>query len=159
MSGMAMTPRWTHVALPSADLDESIDFYTTFTPLVVLETREDDGGRSAWLCHRGPTDDPFVLVLVMFSNRAGEKQPMLAPFAHLGFEMPSKSDVDDLAARAKGAGCLIAEPRELPAPIGYICALSDPDGNVVEISFGQGVYEAVQTKWGKREPREPILKQ
>ena len=37
----------------------------------------------------------------------------------------------------------------MPAPIGYICAISDPDGNVIEISHNQGVYAKVQEVWGR----------
>ena len=40
------------------------------------------------------------------------------------------------------------EPQQLPPPIGYVCALNDPDGNVVEFSFDQGVYEKVREVWG-----------
>jgi hypothetical protein len=32
--------------------------------------------------------------------------------------------------------------------VGYICALKDPDGNVVEISHDQQVYNSVQRIWG-----------
>jgi hypothetical protein len=36
----------------------------------------------------------------------------------------------------------------MPDPIGYICALTDPDGNVIEISHGQGVYAKAKEVWG-----------
>ena len=45
------TARWTHIALPSSDLDASITWYETFTPLVLLDRREDADGQSAWLSH------------------------------------------------------------------------------------------------------------
>jgi len=146
------SPRWTHIALPSGDLDKSIEFYEAFTPLVLLEAHADDDGRSAWLSHRGQVDDPFVLVLVMFNAAAGSAHPIMAPFAHIGIEVPERDDVDAIAERARAAGCLSWEPRDMPAPVGYICALSDPDGNVIEISHNQGVYETVQRVWG--EPTE-----
>ena len=38
--------------------------------------------------------------------------------------------------------------RDMPAPIGYVCALTDPDGNVIEISHNQGVYDKVDEVWG-----------
>ncbi len=139
-------PRWTHVALPSGDLEASIAFYSEFTPLVVLERFSDAAGRSAWLCDgdaaRLGTEYPFVLVLVDFRAASGTSQPVLAPFAHLGIEVPRRSDVEEIAARAEAAGCLLSGPRQLPPPVGYVCMLSDPDGNVVEISFDQGVYAA-----------------
>ncbi len=146
--GHLTTARWTHIALPSSDLDKSIEFYTTYAPLVLLEARQDSEGRTAWLSHDGQVENPFVLVLVMFFKDQGRPQPTMAPFAHIGVEVPDRSDVDDIAQRATEAGCLKWEPRDLPPPVGYVCALSDPDGNVLEISHNQDVYESVQRKWG-----------
>lgn len=142
------TPRWTHIALPSSDLDASIAWYERFTPLVLLDRREDADGQSAWLCHEGQVENPFVLVLVMFWRDKGNRQPIMAPFAHIGIEVPRRQDVIDIAERAREAGCLTWEPQDMPPPIGFICAITDPDGNVIEISHDQGVYAKVQEVWG-----------
>lgn len=142
------TPRWTHVALPTGDLDRAVEFYTTMTPLVVVSTHQDADGRNAWLSNKGQVETPFVLVLVEFAADRGRPQPQLTPFAHLGMEMPSREDVDRVAEEARRRGCLHWEPRQLPPPVGYVCALTDPDGNVVEISYDQRVFEEVRTLWG-----------
>jgi len=141
-------PRWTHIALPSGDLDASVAWYTEFTPLVVLDRREDADGQAAWLCHEGQVDNPFVLVLVMFWKDRGKPAPVMTPFAHIGIEVPARADVDALADRARAAGCLTWEPTDLAPPIGYVCAIADPDGNVIEISHNQGVYAKVREVWG-----------
>ena len=146
------SPRWTHIALPSSDLDASIAFYERYTPLRVLSRREDADGQAAWLAHEGQIDNPFVLVLVMFWKAKGNPQPTMAPFAHIGIEMPERADVDLVADLGREAGCLTWEPTDMPDPIGYICALTDPDGNVVEISHNQGVYDTVQRVWGTSAP-------
>ncbi|HEX8804462.1 MAG TPA: VOC family protein [Acidimicrobiales bacterium] len=145
---MLTTPRWTHVALPAADLDASVDWYARYTPLVVLDRRQDADGQTAWLSHEGPAEHPFVLVLVMFTADRGRRQPQLGPFAHLGIEVPARTEVDRLAALARAEGCLHWEPVDLPPPVGYACALTDPDGNVVEISHDQGVYAKAAEVWG-----------
>lgn len=142
------SPRWTHIALPSSDIDRSIQWYTCYTPLVVLARREDDAGRNVWLSHEGQVDSPFVLVLAMSYLTAGTPQPVMAPFAHIGIEVPRRSDVDEIAARARSEGCLRWEPADLPPPVGYVCAVSDPDGNIIEISHDQGIYAKVQEVWG-----------
>ena len=147
MGGPA-TPRWTHIALPASDLDASITWYERFTPLRLLARREDLDGQSAWLAHEGQVDNPFVLVLVMFFRNQGHPQPIMAPFAHIGIEMPERADVEATAAVAREAGCLTCEPTDMPDPVGYICAITDPDGNVIEISHNQGVYDTVQQVWG-----------
>ncbi|MFI0423077.1 glyoxalase [Spongiactinospora gelatinilytica] len=141
--------RWTHVALPTSDLDKAIEFYTTLTPLVVVSTHEDKDGRNAWLSNDKQVETPFVLVLVEFAKDKGKKQPQLTPFAHLGIEVPNREDVDAIAAKGREMGCLHWEPMQIPPPVGYVCALTDPDGNVIEISHDQKVYEEVRTLWGE----------
>ena len=62
---------------------------------------------------------------------------MLAPFAHIGIELPHHADIEAVAARAEPAGCLAMAPTEMPPPIGYICMLRDPDGSRADMgSFG-----------------------
>jgi catechol 2,3-dioxygenase-like lactoylglutathione lyase family enzyme len=149
MAPAALTrPRWTHIALPSSDIEKSVAWYEKYTPLVVLDRREDADGKNAWLAHEGQVENPFVLVLVMFYKDQGRPQPQLAPFAHIGIEVPERADVDRIAAMAEADGCLTWSPRDMPAPIGYICAIGDPDGNVIEISHDQGVYAKVEEVWG-----------
>jgi len=141
--------RWTHIALPCTDMDATITWYETFTPLRLLDRREDADGEGAWLGHPDQGDKPFILVLVSFiRDKDKGPQPIMAPFAHIGIEMPTKQMVDDVAARGKEAGCLSWPPQQMPEPIGYICALTDPDGNMIEFSYDQGVYEKAQEVWG-----------
>ena len=150
MTGPAAS-RWTHIALPSSDLDASIAWYERFTPLRQLDRRADADGQSAWLAHPGQAENPFVLVLVMFFRNQGTRQPIMAPFAHIGIEVPTRAEVERMAEEGRAAGCLSWEPTDMPPPVGYICALTDPDGNVIEISHDQGVYDAVQRMWGAKQ--------
>jgi lactoylglutathione lyase len=139
--------RWTHLALPVGDLDASIAWYLRFTPLEVLQRRADDAGESVWLGEPARRDDPFVLVLVSYRADSGPGAT-LAPFAHLGIELESRAAVDRVARLAADDGCLVWEPQQLPAPVGYVCAAADPDGNVVEFSFDQGVAAQARAVWG-----------
>ena len=140
--------RWTHIALPCGDLDASIEFYTTLTPLVVVERFADEQGESAWLSNDRQVETPFVLVLVSFDEDKGKQLGLLRPFAHIGIEVPNRADVDAIADKARQAGNLHWEPRQMPPHVGYICALTDPDGNVVEISHDQKVFASVRARWG-----------
>jgi lactoylglutathione lyase len=140
--------RLTHLALPASDIDRAIAWYEEFTPLRLLDRREDPAGASCWLAAPEATDRPFVLVLASYPAFREKPRATLKPFAHLGIELPERADVDAVAARAEQAGCLAWPVRDLPDPIGYVCAVADPDGNLVEFSHNQGVYDAIERRWG-----------
>ena len=42
-----------------------------------------------------------------------------------------------MAERGRAEDCLAWEPKAFPYPVGYRCALKDPDGYVIEFSYGQ----------------------
>ena len=143
--------RWTHIALPSSDIEKSIAWYQKHTPLRLLDQREDADGFGAWLGHPDNGDKPFILVLVSFHKDAGKgPQPIMAPFAHIGIEVTSREEIDSIAKTADAEGCLMWPATQMPPPIGYICALKDPDGNVIEFSYDQGVYAKAQEVWGAK---------
>ena len=153
---MLTQPRWTHVAIPVSNLERAIEFYTTLTPLVVVARNEDENGRGAWLSNDKQVEDPFVLVIAefipevaaRFGREPGVPQATLAPFAHIGIELPNKEDVDAMADRAREMGVLMWEPTQMAAHIGYICAAKDPDGNVIEFSWNQKVFSTIRELWG-----------
>jgi lactoylglutathione lyase len=148
-------PTWTHIALCAKDVDASIAWYERFTHLRLLSRSEDKVGKSAWLGDSEQADSPFVLVLGQFFEGfdpfAPAVHPPMAPFAHIGIELASKEEVDEIAARGKAEGCLTFGPQQMPKHIGYICFLADPDGNTVEYSYDQGVYQTAREVWGKVE--------
>lgn len=145
-------PRWTHVALRVGDIDESIAWYEEMTPLELLDRRSDEFGFGAWLGQPGSPDQPFILVLAQFlpDSDPYRDSPLatLNPFAHLGIELPRRGDVDAAATRAEAAGCLTMAPTDLPSPVGYVCMVTDPDGNLIEFSHDQGVYAKAREVWG-----------
>ncbi|MDB5453585.1 MAG: hypothetical protein JWO33_2163 [Caulobacteraceae bacterium] len=149
---------WTHIALPVKDIDASIAWYESFTHLRLLSRGEDKAGKNAWLGDSSQPDNPFVLVLGQFFAGFDPFAPAphhpMGPFAHIGIEVPTKEAVDEIAAKAKAVGSLALGPMQMPKQIGYICFLKDPDGNTVEYSFDQGVYEKAREVWGKK--AEPV---
>lgn len=147
--------RWTHLALLVKDIDASIAWYEEYTHLEELARNQDAMGRGAWMGDRTQADQPFILVMAEFFEGKDPFAPAehgkLAPFAHIGIEVTSREAVEKIAEKAKEAGCLALPPTQMPAPVGYICFLSDPDGNMVEFSFDQGVYETAREVWGKND--------
>jgi catechol 2,3-dioxygenase-like lactoylglutathione lyase family enzyme len=145
---MLNEPRFTHIALPVEDITTSVEWYERYTPLRLIDERRHVDGDAAWLCHPEPTDHPFIIVLVSLAKDRGEPHGQLGPFGHLGIELPTREAVDAMAMLGRADGCLAWEPAQNPAPVGYVCALSDPDGNVIEFSFDQGVYKKVREVLG-----------
>ena len=130
-----MASRLTHLALPCHDLDATIQWYEKYTPLRKTHHRQDSEGAVAWL---SPEESEIVLVFIQ-KNDTSEPIAVLTPLAHLGIALDSTDQVDQVAARGESDGCLAWEPRQESDPVGYICALSDPDGNLVEFSYGQEI--------------------
>ena len=145
-------PRWTHMALHVNDIEASIAWYEEHTHLRVLARNEDQTGKGVWLGDSAEAHTPFILVLAQFFEGkdpfAPAKHAVLAPFAHIGIEVPTKEMVDEYAATAREHGCLALGPQQLPDPVGYVCFIKDPDGNLVEFSYDQGVYEKAMEVWG-----------
>jgi len=74
----------------------------------------------------------------------------LNPYLELKLIVPTEQALDEIAARAKLADCLAMPPVRIPPPVGYVCMISDPDGNRIEISHNQQVYQKVQERWRQR---------
>ena len=144
---------WTHIALPVSDVDATVAWYEKHTHLRKLAGREDDDGKNAWLADPDERERAFVLVVGQFYEGkdpfAPQKHHPMGPFAHIGIEMPTKEAVDAVAALGKETDCLALGPMQFPKPdVGYICFLKDPDGNTIEFSYDQGVFETAKDKWG-----------
>ena len=140
--------RWTHVALPCHDLDESPAWYDRFTPLSVLDRRADAHGSAAWFGHADQPEHPFVLVLVCPLDTTGPAAAdagAVRPPGHRGAE-PEPRSTGSRQKRTR-PGAFVATDDHDP-PVGYVCALADPDGNLVEFSHDQGVYAKAREVWG-----------
>ena len=109
---------FTHVAFTVRCLASSIDFYTRYTAMTVIHQREPDlpsARKVAWL------DTP------------------LGPFGHLGVACATQAEIDEKVALARREGVLRREPEQLGDPVGYFAFFADPDGNTLELSWGQRV--------------------
>lgn len=130
---------FTHVALLVTDLDASIAFYARYADMEVVhrrgENRRGKGG-VAWISDR---TRPFVIVLI----EAGKPDTVLGPVAHLGVGCKSRDEVDRRCALARDNGVKVKGPEDWGPPVGYWAFLHDPDGHVLELSFGQEVALAV----------------
>ena len=138
----------THIALPVRDLDATLAFYERYTTLVNIHERNDPetGLRSVWLANqRDVTADAarFVIVLICgklptkITGDIKEEYGFLTSISHLGISLDSREAVDEIAAMAKQDGCLLLGPMYRNEVVGYICIVTDPDGNNLEFSVEQ----------------------
>jgi predicted lactoylglutathione lyase len=138
----------THIALPVRDLDATLAFFNKYTTLVNIHERIDpeSGLRSVWLANqRDVTDNAarFVVVLICgklptkITGDIKEEYGFLRSISHLGISLDSRDEVDQIAAMAKEDGCLLLGPMYRNEVVGYICIVTDPDGNNIEFSVEQ----------------------
>ena len=139
---------WTHVALPVRNLDETLEFYAKYTTLENIHERQDPdtGLRSVWLANPGDKTEQaarFVLVLIEgklpkhITGDIEEEYGFLTSIAHLGISLNTRDEVDDVARMAEEDGILVLGPMYRNEVVGYICLITDPDGNNIEFSVEQ----------------------
>ncbi len=128
-----MAPVLTHLALHVRDLEACVDFYRDYCHLELVHQRGADDARVTWLAESGRERE---LVLVLIEGGPGREQAA-GDYSHLGFALASRAAIDAVAAKAAAAGLLVWPPRQEPFPVGYYCGVRDPDGNMVEFSYGQ----------------------
>lgn len=133
MSGVEPTIAFTHCALHVRDVDASISFYERYCGMSVVHEHGPPQDRTVWIAEPGREKD-FVLVLVSGGRKQERRE---GDMTHFGFAVASRDDIDAIAERAHKEGHLFWEPQELPPPVGYLCAVTDPDGYVIEFSYGQ----------------------
>ena len=63
----------------------------------------------------------------------------LGNFGHLGIACATREEIDRKTAMATEEGVLRKAPEDLGDPIGYYVFFADPDGNTLELSYGQRV--------------------
>ena len=135
MSETPSSASLTHVALRVKDVDASIGFYRRYAGLHAVHDRVDAETRVAWLAE--VEEDP-AFVIVLMGLPADAQQPA-RPVDHLGFAVSSRAEVDRIGALGQQDGVLVLAPVEYGGVVGYICEVSDPDGNVCEFSHGQPI--------------------
>lgn len=138
----------THIALPVRDFDKTLAFFSKYTSLVNIHQRfdEETGLRTAWLANERditPDGARFVIVLICgalpkkITGDIEEHYGFLTSISHLGLGVDTRADVDRIAAMAKEEGCLLLGPMYRNEVVGYICLVTDPDGNNIEFSVEQ----------------------
>lgn len=130
-----MRPTITHIALHVADVEACIAFYAEVCGLRLVHERSvgSDEGRVVWMAAKGQ-ERSFVIVLLPGGPGAKRAE---GDFSHIGFAVARPEEIDRMAEVGRDRGCLMMEPVDEGYPVGRFVCLRDPDGNVVEFSYGQ----------------------
>jgi lactoylglutathione lyase len=135
----------THFAIWVSDLDASMAFYRDYAGMNVLnERRERSGTRAAWMA-----DDQQRLILALLApqrlplaKRLGiELARRIGPPSHIGVECSSREEIERRCELARGQGILRKAAAERGGSTGYVGIIADPDGNDLELSFGQNTRD------------------
>jgi predicted lactoylglutathione lyase len=71
----------------------------------------------------------FVLVIV--------QDEVKALLDHFGFQCDTRAEVDRIAELARARNILVEPPTDVGGVVGYFTSVRDPDGHVVEFTYGQ----------------------
>ena len=127
---------FTHLALQVRNVNKSVDFYQRYAGMQVIHQREPgipEAQKVAWL---SDLTRPFAMVLVQSDST--DDTP-LGPFGHIGVACASREEIDEKVAIARTEGVLRREAQQYGAPVGYWAFFADPDGNTLELSYGQQI--------------------
>lgn len=128
-----------HVGLMVSDVEASVAFYGRYAGMEIVHRRDDTSGPVVWVSDR---TRPFVIVLI----EVAEVTSVLAGFNHLGVAVESRDEVDRLASMADRDARLVYGPIDDGDPVGYWAFIRDPDGHMLEVSYGQEVGLTVDRK-------------
>jgi len=126
-----MPPRWTHITINVSDLSRSVDFYTDVCGLTMVRDRRKEGRHNVWLGPPVADGDEPTFVLVMVEDEVKTR------LDHFGFQCDSREEVDRIAELAREQDILVEPPTDMGGIVGYFTAIRDPDGHVIEFTFGQ----------------------
>jgi len=127
----SMPTRWTHITINASDLDRSVEFYTSQCGLSIVRDRRVEGRHNVWLGPPTPAGEDPIFVLVIVQDEVKER------LDHFGFQCETRADVDRIAAEAEQQGTLVEPPTDVGGVVGYFAMVRDPDGHIVEFTFGQ----------------------
>ena len=90
-----------------------------------------EGRHNVWLGPATPPGEDPLFVLVIVQDK------VKARLDHFGFQCDSRAEVDRIADLARQQNILVEPPVDVGGVVGYFTMVRDPDGHLVEFTFGQ----------------------
>jgi lactoylglutathione lyase len=128
-------PDWHHLLLKVKDVDVSLRFYSEYLGMAaILDQRDADGKRWVWMRF---LENPHAPLFVLEEDDEFKKSnsPSLASFQRMAFRMPDLEPVEEVSEKAKKENCLVEAAHYGGHLRGYLCVITDPDGNLLEFCY------------------------
>ncbi len=128
-----MAAHFTHLTFTVSNFDRSIAFYRDVCEMEVVRDRRSEGGSTVWIGPRGAdkANPPFVFVI--------EEGKVTDRLDHLAFQCDSREEVEVKANLGKSLNVLHRALRDEGGSVGSYAMLRDPDGHIVEFTYGQPI--------------------
>lgn len=128
-----MAAHFTHITFTVSNFDRAIAFYRDVCEMDVVRDRRAEGGSTVWLGPRGAdkTNPPFVFVI--------EEGTVTNRLDHLAFQCDTRAELDAKAFIGSSRNALHCAPRDEGGSVGSYTMLRDPDGHIVEFTYGQPI--------------------
>jgi catechol 2,3-dioxygenase-like lactoylglutathione lyase family enzyme len=123
--------RWTHITITVSEMERSVEFYRSMCGLEIVRDRRREGGGTVWLGYEAQAHEDPAFVLVLMEGKVTDR------LDHFGFQCDSRAEVDRIAVEAAAREILVHAPTDSGGSVGYWTIIRDPDGHMVEFTFGQ----------------------
>jgi lactoylglutathione lyase len=122
-----------HTSIRTSNLNRSIDFYTRFLGLTLLNRREIPQNNAEIAFLRDPQAKGATLELTFYRNQKKFSQPDYEDrvFDHLAFEITNMNQTIETMRKEKVT--ITDEPFKLSPTGSLIAFVEDPDGTLIEL--------------------------
>lgn len=148
----------THIALKVFNPQQTADFYSKWCGMEIVHARKSEEHPGQYVMWLSSPDYKGQFAIVLIPGRKAIKNRPEDEPEHLGFSLKTVENVKEIAAKAAKEGILHWDVMDLGFPVGTICAIKDPDGNVIEFSHGQPIgFDEGDTPPAKGTPPRPPM--
>jgi predicted enzyme related to lactoylglutathione lyase len=116
-----------HIDLRVRDVEAALPFYEALMPALGFTARFDSGEWKVWARADSALPATQYFGFIQSSDHVANEN-------RIAFWVPSRDEVDRLAAVAAAAGAAVSGPKEMPYGPGYYAVFfADPSGNRLEV--------------------------
>lgn len=130
-----------HQLIVISSLNVTLPYYLEYTGLRLLHrhNRPEQQQQVVWLGSR-PHGSRLILV------EGAKVETAIGPYGHVGISCKTREEYLELLRKVQEKGILERGPLSQPWPIAEWFSILDPDGNRLEISYGQDAWPELESE-------------